>query len=518
MPRVKLAEIVDSDSEDSGNSLGTDSSVDDVPQEYAIEFSESVPQPWVKPSDKRAIFVDPPMIKKPFLDPPSSGSLLGMDKTMTPGFDSLDCRVLGEFVEKPSYQVGPSLLRSRLKCQEFSWTSFKSEAATHVNKVWQKWVFTVLFEEDGDFVRRLKFAGVAEAIRTSAGLGVQRNGYDMSLLWQRWCSQTHTFLTSWGEFSPTLEDVVVLLQLPVFGSVDLTLFRPDSDMLKLARHLQTNLSDAGRYAKELSKSRHIKKSSSKDEHLKTRGPSKGKEMVGDKQDSKKKKITVKYSYSNWSRYFFGDFLNGEFVPAPAVPSNLREAAFVAYWLSKYVFLGLADECMSHGVFLLACLIAGGERLPLASLYLGSLYTRLDQFSQQLKIAHGHNANKCNRSMINKEYQTVNSLKEIQVTSFAIFESLLNFISGSTQSKRGGWSLVSKLMNNKRMLSNTEDNNEFAKVDDALQFFAFNMGNIDDLQNKLLRLGSCIQDLEEGLDSLFRRLIKIRIVLLNILNH
>ncbi|QHN99193.1 uncharacterized protein DS421_13g395760 [Arachis hypogaea] len=388
MPRVKLAEIVDSDSEDSGNSLGTDSSVDDVPQEYAIEFSESVPQPWVKPSDKRAIFVDPPMIKKPFLDPPSSGSLLGMDKTMTPGFDSLDCRVLGEFVEKPSYQVGPSLLRSRLKCQEFSWTSFKSEAATHVNKVWQKWVFTVLFEEDGDFVRRLKFAGVAEAIRTSAGLGVQRNGYDMSLLWQRWCSQTHTFLTSWGEFSPTLEDVVVLLQLPVFGSVDLTLFRPDSDMLKLARHLQTNLSDAGRYAKELSKSRHIKKSSSKDEHLKTRGSSKGKEMVGDKQDSKKKKITVKYSYSNWSRYFFGDFLNGEFVPAPAVPSNLREAAFVAYWLSKYVFLGLADECMSHGVFLLACLIAGGERLPLASLYLGSLYTRLDQFSQQLKIAHG----------------------------------------------------------------------------------------------------------------------------------
>ncbi|XLS96962.1 hypothetical protein HN51_039697 [Arachis hypogaea] len=60
-----------------------------------------------------------------------------------------------------------------------------------------------------------------------------------------------------------------------------------------------------------------------------------------------------------------------------------------------------------------------------------------------------------------------------------------------------WRLVSKLMNNKRMLSNTEDNNEFVKVDDALQFFAFNMGNIDDLQNNLLRLG---------------------VALLNILNH
>ncbi|KAL4288607.1 hypothetical protein AHAS_Ahas19G0303100 [Arachis hypogaea] len=311
MPRVKLAEIVDSDPEDSSNSLGTDSSVndmDDVPEEYAMGFSESIPQPWVKPSNKRATFVDPPLMKKPFLDPPSSGLLLGMDKTMKPAFDSSDCRVLGEFVEKPSYQ--------------------------------------------------------------------------------RWCSQTHTFLTSWSEFSPTLKDVVVLLQLPVFGSVDLTLLHPDSDLLKLARHLQMSFSDAGRYAKELSKSRQAKKSSSKDEHPKTRQSSRGEEVVGDKQDSKKKKITVKYSYSNWPRYFFGDFLNGEFVPAPAVSSDLREAAFVAYWLSKYVFLGPVDECVSHGVFLLACLISRGERLPLAPMYLDSLYTRLDQFSQQLKIAHG----------------------------------------------------------------------------------------------------------------------------------
>ncbi|QHO00209.1 uncharacterized protein DS421_13g404540 [Arachis hypogaea] len=336
MPRVKLAEIMDSDPEDSSNSLGTDSSVndmDDVPEEYAMGFSESIPQPWVKPSNKRATFVDPPLMKKPFLDPPSSGLLLGMDKTMKPAFDSSDCRILGEFVEKPSYQVGPTLLCSRLKRQEFPWTSFKYEAATHINKVWQKWVFTVLFEEGGSFVRRLESAGVAEAIRTSASLGVQRNGSDMSLL-----------------------------------CVDLTLLRPDSNLLKLAQHLQMSLSDAGRYAKGLSKSRQAKKSSSKDEHPKTRQSSRGKEVVSDKQDSKKKKITVKYSYSNWSRYFFGDFFNGEFVPAPAVSSDLRGAAFVAYWLT--------------------CLIARGERLPLAPMYLGSLYTRLDQFSQQLKIAHG----------------------------------------------------------------------------------------------------------------------------------
>ncbi|QHO52456.1 uncharacterized protein DS421_2g39500 [Arachis hypogaea] len=245
VPRVKLAEIMDSDPEDSSNSLSTDSSVndmDDVPKEYAMGFSESIPN-------------------------------LG---------------VLGEFVEKPSYQVGPTLLCSRLKRQEFPWTSFKSEAATHIKKVWQKWVFTVLFEEGGSFVRRLESAGVAKAIRTFAEV-VFSDSYFSDFLGQ------------------------------------------------------------------------AKKSSSKDEHSKTRRSSRGKEVVGDKQDSKKKKITVKYSYSNWSRYFFGDFLNGEFVPAPAVSSYLRGAAFVAYWL---------------------------KRLPLAPMYLGSLYTRLDQFFQQLKVAHG----------------------------------------------------------------------------------------------------------------------------------
>ncbi|KAL4271027.1 hypothetical protein AHAS_AhasUnG0033000 [Arachis hypogaea] len=96
MPLVKLAEIVDSDLKDSKNSLG-------------------------------------------------------MDEIMKPS-NSSDCRVLGEFIEKPSYQ---------------------------------------------------------------------------------------------GEFSPTLKDVVVLLQLSVFGRVNLTLLRPDYVLLKLVRHLQMSLSDAG---------------------------------------------------------------------------------------------------------------------------------------------------------------------------------------------------------------------------------------------------------------------------------
>ncbi|KAL5055480.1 hypothetical protein RYX36_036162 [Vicia faba] len=139
-----------------------------------------------------------------------------------------------------------------------------------------------------------------------------------------------------------------------------------------------------------------------------------------------------------------------------------------------------------------------------------------------------NTNKCILSINNnKDYQTlatVSLLKEVEMTTFSIFESLLNFMCG-TQTKRSSWSLVSKLMNSKRVSNSSsqgEDENEFAKVDNALELFAFNIGSklsdVENLQNKLVSLGSCIQDFEEGLESLFRRLIKIRVALLNILNH
>lgn len=132
-------------------------------------------------------------------------------------------------------------------------------------------------------------------------------------------------------------------------------------------------------------------------------------------------------------------------------------------------------------------------------------------------------NKCSLYVTDKDYETmalVNLLKEVEAVSLLIFESLLNFISGSAQSKPSNWSLVSKLMHNKRVAS--DENNEFAKVDAALQFFVFNLtsklNNTNDLQNKLENLESCIQDIEEGLESLFRRLIRIRVALLNIINH
>jgi hypothetical protein len=67
-----------------------------------------------------------------------------------------------------------------------------------------------------------------------------------------------------------------------------------------------------------------------------------------------------------------------------------------------------------------------------------------------------------------------------------------------------------------------DESEFAQVDVALQSFVLTKTKkveaINDLQNHLEKTESCIQDLEEGLEFLFRRLIKIRVSLLNVLNN
>ncbi|XP_057451123.1 uncharacterized protein LOC130743037 [Lotus japonicus] len=126
---------------------------------------------------------------------------------------------------------------------------------------------------------------------------------------------------------------------------------------------------------------------------------------------------------------------------------------------------------------------------------------------------------------NKDHQTtslVSLLKDVEVITLSILDSLLIFISGPAQSKPS-WSLVSKLMKNKKVSGTQEaDQNEFAIVDAALQSFAFQMtrksGNINQLQNQLENLESVIQDFVEALETLFKRFIKIRVSLLNILNH
>ncbi|KAI4295506.1 hypothetical protein L6164_035548 [Bauhinia variegata] len=135
------------------------------------------------------------------------------------------------------------------------------------------------------------------------------------------------------------------------------------------------------------------------------------------------------------------------------------------------------------------------------------------------------ANKSKFSSSTKDHETMalfGLLKDVEVVTLSIFESMLKFISGSTQSEASNWSFVSKIMQTKRVACTQADENEFAKVDAALQSFVFDMtsksDSINHLQIQLENLESCIQDFIEVLETLFRRFIKFRVALLNILNH
>ncbi|OUZ99392.1 Protein of unknown function DUF241 [Macleaya cordata] len=117
---------------------------------------------------------------------------------------------------------------------------------------------------------------------------------------------------------------------------------------------------------------------------------------------------------------------------------------------------------------------------------------------------------------------VNVLREVEVTTLAVFESLLSFLYGhNAQSKSSSWSLVSKLMPNKRVVCEGETN-EVEKVDMALNALIGHkqkiVGDVKTAQKPLEALELSIQDLEEGLECVFRGLIKTRVSLLNILNQ
>ncbi|XP_059627685.1 uncharacterized protein LOC132270526 [Cornus florida] len=121
--------------------------------------------------------------------------------------------------------------------------------------------------------------------------------------------------------------------------------------------------------------------------------------------------------------------------------------------------------------------------------------------------------------------TVSMLKEVEAVTVVVLESLLSYIMGTkVESRSRSWFLVSKLMQQKRIACEDEetDANMFEKVDAALHSLMAHKTrksiHFENMNIQLGKLESSIQDLEEGIESLFRHLIKTRVSLLNILNH
>ncbi|GMI68545.1 hypothetical protein like AT2G17080 [Hibiscus trionum] len=137
----------------------------------------------------------------------------------------------------------------------------------------------------------------------------------------------------------------------------------------------------------------------------------------------------------------------------------------------------------------------------------------------------HVENKLSSSSFSNDDETkavISTVKQVEAATISVLESLLSFISGPEgESKSSRWSLVSKFMHQKRVICEEEEQkaNEFENVDATLRSLikSGNLKHVENVQNELQNSEMCIQDLYDGLESFFRRLIKVRVTVLNILN-
>lgn len=136
------------------------------------------------------------------------------------------------------------------------------------------------------------------------------------------------------------------------------------------------------------------------------------------------------------------------------------------------------------------------------------------------------ASKCFRDLKTKEKMkkesnsvaAISMLKQVEEISVVMFQSSLSFISQS-KTRTSGWSVVSKLVLSRRVACEEAEDNEMEKIDDELGALKASKKETQKLVVKELgKLDSNIQEAEEELEGVFRRLLKARVSLLNILNH
>ncbi|KAL5736233.1 hypothetical protein ACOSQ2_031021 [Xanthoceras sorbifolium] len=168
-------------------------------------------------------------------------------------------------------------------------------------------------------------AGIREAIWSST-YKIQRNNDLILGLAEKWCPDTKSFIFSWGEATVTLEDLLIsgysVLGSPFFSSLDTKDLKEVEEQLEHAR-------------KELNRS-----SSKKPDH------------------------------SGWMKKFKGS------------GSNIEHEAFLALWLSRFVFPG-SFSVIGQAVFPIAVQLSRGTRIALAPAILASIYRDLGLLKQRI---------------------------------------------------------------------------------------------------------------------------------------
>ncbi|KAJ1410173.1 Aminotransferase-like, plant mobile domain [Sesbania bispinosa] len=351
----KSSSSSDTESENSSSEL--------VPRSVSFTTWDRLPPTRAIPVDsahrKWVTDCNPPL--RPFQRAPLSGDDFFKDSLTSQVVRCEEALLFYTVPDTPTHLVAPSLLHSRLRSQEFPWSAILFSTRSTFTGCWADWVDHV-FANDAPFVDVLHKVGIADAIKLSPRLGVFRKVDDLEYLVQRWSHTTHTFYTSWGEFTPTLEDVHVLLKLPVFGDYDISSSPVGSHLIDMAKELKATTVESARYSREFLAKRRAAPVPS-DPPKKVRGTG----NVLPPERSKNMRESFKYTFATWVRYFFGDYDAGRnFHSGPVISQPLKRAAFIAFWLSKYVFLGPPWESVSSG----------------------GLYGRLDQIQDQMFSSFG----------------------------------------------------------------------------------------------------------------------------------
>ncbi|KAH7850777.1 hypothetical protein Vadar_002904 [Vaccinium darrowii] len=130
--------------------------------------------------------------------------------------------------------------------------------------------------------------------------------------------------------------------------------------------------------------------------------------------------------------------------------------------------------------------------------------------------------------LGKSQEILDFLNEVEAATFGVLEALLSYISRTKEESRlSGFSLASKLLYRKSVASKDEETNAnvFEKFNAALHSLnnhktrkSDNTVCIESVSKQLGKMELSIQEIEEGLECWFRRLIKTRVTLLSILNH
>ncbi|KAJ1406583.1 hypothetical protein SESBI_24938 [Sesbania bispinosa] len=125
----------------------------------------------------------------------------------------------------------------------------------------------------------------------------------VEIMKKRWSHATHTFLAAWGEFSPSLEDVHVLLKLPLFGDYDVSAAPVDSHIIDKAKELKAATIDGAKYSRDFL-SKLCAEPLPSNPNVKTRPQKvKGTSNVLPLTQRKVAHESLKYTYATWVSFY-----------------------------------------------------------------------------------------------------------------------------------------------------------------------------------------------------------------------